>query len=263
MPDHLAADLLHARDHALLLPPPSSHGEFSLERGYAIQRLLDQRLRARGWQAVGRKIGFTNPATWQEFGLRTPIWAHIYDRTVHPASETPALALEAMAAPRIEPEVVLKLASPPSSASAEALVACVEWVAIGFELVDCHYPEWRFTAADAVADFGVHAALVVGVPWRPGDPAELAEGLRRLTVSLQRNGEEVATGRGVNALGSPLLALDHLAGVLAEQPWAAPLAAGEVVTTGTLTPLPAVAPGERWRVEVAGLPLAALELALD
>ena len=42
-----------------------------------------------------------------------------------------------------------------------------------------------------------------------------------------------------------------------------PLAAGEVVTTGTLTSLPYLRPGESYRVEVAGAPLAPVQLELD
>ena len=63
-------------------------------------------------------------------------------------------------------------------------------------------------------------------------------------------------------MGSPLLALGFLARVLAVQSWAPPLLSGEVITTGTLTALPYLRPGESYRVEVVGAPLAQLELEL-
>ena len=142
------------------------------------------------------------------------------------------------------------------------LALCGFAVAIGFEVVDSHFPKWRLTAAEAVADFGVHAALVVGEPWPVGAVhlREVAAALESLRVTLGQGETVFAEGEGRNALGSPLLALGRLAAVLASQPWAPPLAAGEVVSTGTLTPLPALRPGERWRVTVAGAPLPPLEL---
>jgi 2-oxo-3-hexenedioate decarboxylase len=189
----------------------------------------------------------------------------MYGQTVHFAKGAVfPLSLRGMAAPRIEPEVVLKLRRPvpQDDPLVEELADCVEWAAIGFEVVDCHAPEWRFTAADAVADFGLHAALVVGTPWplEAEDPRRVAEVLRDMNVTLSRGGEVVALGEGRNALGSPLLALGHLARVVRKQSWAPPLSFGEVITTGTLTPLPHVSKGERWSVRVAGAPLAPLEV---
>lgn len=151
---------------------------------------------------------------------------------------------------------------PPGDVPVAELAACVEWAALGFEVVDSHLPGWRMSAAEAVADFGVHAALVVGAPWQVGasDPRAVAAALEEVRVTFYRGEEVFAEGVGRNALGSPLLALGFLAKVIASQPWAAPLAAGEIVTTGTLTPLPDLRPGERWRVVASGAPLPALEL---
>lgn len=264
--DQLASELLHVRDTAELTTLPSRRGVgFDLDTGYRVGRMLHERLVERGHRPVGRKIGFTNPATWQEFKLDTPIWAYVYAKTVHFADRGCfRLSLGGMAAPRIEPEVVLKLRRPVSGddVSVEALADCLEWAAIGFE--DSHFPDWRFTAADAVADFGVHAALVVGTPWRleRDDPRQTAVVLQNLTVRLSRGSETVAEGGGRNALGSPLLALGHLVRVIRSQGWAPPLAGGEVITTGTLTALPHVSRGERWRVDVTGAPLSPLELDL-
>ena len=173
MRDHLAderlvADLLQARDAARLTPSPSQRGmEFDLDRGYQVGNTLHERLSNRGYQAVGRKIGFTNPAMWEQFDVKQPIWAHMYSETVHFAPEGYLrLPIDGLVAPRLEPEVVLKLrdAVPDGDPSIEQIARCIEWAAIGFEIVDSHYPDWRFTASEAVADFGVHAALVVGPP---------------------------------------------------------------------------------------------------
>jgi 2-oxo-3-hexenedioate decarboxylase len=263
------AELLQARDAVRRTLNPSHFGfDLTLGRAYQIGRRLHERLEARGFRPVGRKIGFTNRALWEQFRVTEPIWAHVYAQTVHRAGEGHAhVALGAMVAPRLEPEIVLKLCSdlPGGEPAAEELARCIEWVAVGFEIVDSHYADWRFTAAEAVADFGVHPGLVVGAPWRveSEDPAQVTAILRTLKVTLHGGNGFRAEGEGSNALGSPLLALGFLAKVLAAQPWAPPLAAGEVVTTGTLTALPYLRPGESYRVEVAGAPLTPVQLDLD
>ena len=61
----------------------------------------------------------------------------------------------------------------------------------------------------------------------------------------------------------PLAALAHLVDALANDPAAAPLAAGTVVTTGTLTDALPVAAGQRWRARLDGLPLPGIDLALS
>jgi 2-oxo-3-hexenedioate decarboxylase len=266
--EDLATDLLQARDAAALTTPPSRReANFDLERGYQVGRALHERLTRRGYRAVGRKIGFTNPATWREFDLDTPVWAPVYQQTVHLADQGHfRLPLGGMASPRVEPEVVLKLRcpAPAGGASAEEWAGCLEWAAVGFEVVDSHYPDWRFSAAEAVADFGVHAALVVGTPWRVDSeaPHHVATTLQTLKVTLRGGKDFAAEGEGRNALGSPLLALGFLTRVLAGQGWAPPLAPGEVITTGTLTALPYLRRGESYRVEVVGAPLAPLQLEL-
>jgi 2-keto-4-pentenoate hydratase len=266
--DDLATLLLDARARAALVEPPSaSDPGFDLPAAYAVGQRITTRRRERGERTAGRKIGFTNAGIWAEYGVDAPLWAHIYDSTLRRAPDGSAtLALAGMAAPRIEPELVLGIRSAPPLAnpSPEPLLRSVAWVGVGFEVVDCHFADWRFTLADAVADFGLHAALVVGAPLTidAGDEAQLIDALARCTLTLTLNGEPIASGVGANALGSPLLALGHLVRTLADQE-AEPLAAGEVVTTGTLTPAFPVAPGQTWSASVTGLDLAPLTLVLE
>ena len=59
-----------------------------------------------------------------------------------------------------------------------------------------------------------------------------------------------AGGRDGNSMG-----WHYLVRVLAAQPDAPPLEAGEVVSTGTLTDAHPVAAGETWSTELEGLPL--------
>jgi 2-oxo-3-hexenedioate decarboxylase len=61
-------------------------------------------------------------------------------------------------------------------------------------------------------------------------------------------------------LDSPLHALRYLVAMLAGDPYNPPLAANEIVTTGTLTKAFPVHAGETWRTTVAGIPLAGVTL---
>jgi 2-oxo-3-hexenedioate decarboxylase len=77
---------------------------------------------------------------------------------------------------------------------------------------------------------------------------------------LFKDGAQHAEGTGANVLGSPLLAFAHFAGVLARLPQFAPVGAGEVVTTGTLTDAYRVKAGETWSTRLAGIELPGLEI---
>lgn len=258
MQDRIAA-LLGILDHGGTLAPFPP--DLDLPAAYALQHAVGAERRARGERIVGRKIGFTNTTIWDEYGVHAPIWGPVWDTTLHPGATT--LALGHLPEPRIEPEIVLCLARAPTPGmDAAALAACVMSIAAGFEIVQSPFPGWRFRAADTVAAFGLHGALVTG-DWVPATPARLAA-LADVDARLSCDGATVDRGRGANVLGGgPLAALAHLVATLAADPGAAPLAPGEVITTGTLTRAFPVAPGQTWRFEtdLDGLPPLVLRLA--
>ena len=82
------------------------------------------------------------------------------------------------------------------------MLASIEWLAAGFEVVQSPYPLWQFRAPDAVAAFGLHGALVVGEPLQVAgrDPGELGPLLECFTATLLRCGERVDSGTGANVL---------------------------------------------------------------
>jgi 2-oxo-3-hexenedioate decarboxylase len=88
-----------------------------------------------------------------------------------------------------------------------------------------------------------------------------ARKLRDFTITLARDGTVEANGGGANVLDSPLLAAAHLTRVLADQ-GAPPLQPGEIVTTGTLTAAPEIAPGEKWSTLLDGIELPGVTLTL-
>ena len=235
------------------------HPAFGWDEAYAVAAEILLRRRARGEKTVGRKIGFTNRNIWVEYGATAPIWAHVYDRTlVHAAGDRATVSLKGSARPRIEPEIAFRLKAPLAAGVREParVLEAIEWLAPSFEIVDCHFDEWKFKSADSAADFALHWRLIVGTP-RPvshGEIQALVPQLHDCRVTLAKNGAVADTGAGANALGHPATALAHLAEVLSRQPAFEPLAAGEIITTGTLTAALPIRPGENWTSRYEGLP---------
>ena len=247
-------------------PTPSSlDPAFDLAAAYAVERELVRMRRESGRQTIGRKVGFANKAVWRALKLETLVWAHMYDDTVHYAvNGTATLPLARMYAPKIEPEIVFKLRAPLDAVGADpaAVLAAVEWIALGFEIIDAVYPDWKFQPADFVAAYGLHAALVVGEPRRieVDAIATLVEQLPTFKLRLLKNGEVVEEGSGRNSLRSPALCVAELAAAISRRSDTEPLAAGELISSGTLTNSVPIAAGETWRAEVEGLDLAPITL---
>jgi 2-keto-4-pentenoate hydratase len=162
-----------------------------------------------------------------------------------------------LAEPRIEPEIMLGLAKVPSPGMDDAaLLSCVAWVAHGFEIVQSIYPGWKFTAADGVAANGLHGALLVGPRHEIGTKKD--EWLRALTsfeIELFCDGRPMDKGHALNVLEGPLSTIRYAMGLLARDPENPPLAAGEIISTETLTRALPVKAGETWTTRLKGIAL--------
>jgi 2-oxo-3-hexenedioate decarboxylase len=274
-PHALARTIADAYARRRQIPPPSSSDpSFNLDTAYATEAALVTQRRAAGCRTVGLKVGFANKAVWRVMKLETLVWAHMYDDTVRFAGDAPAtLSAASLISPKIEPEVVFKIArasaiEPGVAATSPApadVLAHVEWLAMGFEIIDCVYPDWKFQPADFVAAYGLHAALVVGQPLEveAGAIPGLVDQLSRFTVRLSRDGEVVAEGSGRSSLRSPALCLAELQAAIARRPGVTPLAAGDLVSSGTLTDSQPIVAGQTWRVDVDGIDLQPLTVTLD
>lgn len=220
----------------------------SAEAGYRIAQGLHRERTAAGWRPVGRKIGFTNRGIWPRYGVFQPIFGFVYDRTVQFAPGNRAtVSLAGFAQPRIEPEICFGLkASPPRSKDAAALLGAIDWIAHSIEIVQCAWPDWQLKVGDSTAANGLHGALVVGRKVPVAEFGDAVAKLPSLKVSLLKGDTVVDRGTGANVLDSPLLALAHLVELLGSLPDFPDLAAGEVISTGTMTDAAPVAPGETW-----------------
>src|SRR5262249_46552538 len=154
--------------------------------------------RQRGEKTIGRKIGFTNRNIWPQYSATAPIWAHVYDGTVQYAtSDRAVVSLQGSVQPRLEPAIAFKLnAALPLGDDPARLLAAVEWMAPSFEIVDCHFADWKFSPSESAADFSFHWRLILGTPC-PIHTAQiptLVAQLHDCRVVLSRNGEEADRG---------------------------------------------------------------------
>jgi 2-oxo-3-hexenedioate decarboxylase len=262
----IAEKLLDSYDRRQQIPLLSAADPtFQLSDAYRLARELIAMRQARGERLVGRKIGFTNRGIWPRYGVNGPIWGAVWDSTLELlAGDTAALSIAGLMQPRLEPEIVFGLRAAPASDALADVAAAIDWVAHGFEIVQTPFADWKFTAADGVAGFGLHARLIVG----PRVPAtalgtDIVASLAGLSVELSCDDRKVASGRGADVLDGPVQSLAFLVRTLAMQPELPRLAAGEIITTGTLTDAQPLAATQRWQTRIAGAPLAGLRLSVS
>jgi 2-keto-4-pentenoate hydratase len=252
-----ARELLAALDGATMRPTfTGADPSFDLGQAFTLADAVRRLRRARGEVPVGYKIGFTNRGIWARYGVFAPIWGPVWDSTVERVdSASASVSLAPFVQPRLEPEIMFGFARPPTPGmSTRELAGCIEWVAHGFEIVHTHFPDWRFAAADSVADFALHGRLFVGprVPIeRFAAEGDIAAQLAALQVTLSCDGREVETGVASIVLDGPLDALRLWVDAMAAQGPRWPIITGDTVTTGTITDAAPMAPGQVWQTRLS------------
>ncbi|MGC2576154.1 MAG: hypothetical protein WA376_01090, partial [Terrimicrobiaceae bacterium] len=160
----IAGEAFALLDTGQQIPPFSARfSALDLDDAYRVTATIKQMRETRGETPVGRKIGFTNRTIWAEYNVYEPIWGYVYNRTVDNLAEIgDTFSLAGLAEPRIEPEIIFKLALAPAPGMDDtALLACIDWVGHGFEIVQSIFPGWKFSVSDTVVAFGLHGALLI------------------------------------------------------------------------------------------------------
>ena len=267
--ENFARELMSAYETGQMVNvPPSERPGFDLDAAYKVEGMLKKFREAAGRRSVGQKVGYANKAMWRILKLETLVWAHMYDDTVHYSDRNSAtLSIAHPRSLKIEPEIVFCLrerANVEGAPDATPALMRTEWLAIGFEIIDCPFPDWKFQPSDFVASFGLHAALVIGekIPVRPEAIPTLVDELSSFKVRMSRNGAFVEEGSGRNALKNPALCLAELSKAIARRFPENPLSPGEIVSSGTLTAGHATGTGDEWTVDVEGISLPSLRLRL-
>ena len=217
-----------------------------LERAYRIAAFGIERRIGAGARRTGRKIGLTSEAVRRQLGVDQPSYGLLLDEM--DVSGPAPIDVSRLAQPRIEAEIALVLAKDmPGDVGSADVGVYVDHACAAAEIVDSAIADWRVGLLEHVADNG-SAALYALSP----EKASLAKfDTAAATMQMSRNGTRCSEGRGVDCLGGPLLALAWLARAAAGR--GDPLRAGEVILTGALGPISPIAPGDRFRIEIASL----------
>ena len=203
---------------------------------------------------VGFKLGLTNPAIQQRFGIDHPIRGAIFHATLR-ASSGAEIDARFAAVPVLEADMLVRIGMGGVEAALNhhaALIRHIDQVIPFIELPDLVYaPEHRPSLGDLLA-VNVGARLgVVGRPIAVTPSAEFAAALGRMSISLHQDGREVSRAPGAAILGHPLNALAWIARDLARE--GRPLREGDMISLGSFSPPQPVVAGQVWTARYEGL----------
>lgn len=254
------ADLLarHRRAPQPLQALPADLRPVDLAEAYAAQDAAVSRLAAAGdGPVVGWKIGSTSAAMQKYLGIPEPAAGKVLARDCHwgPAR----LARKDYLNPGVECEIAVRLGAdlPPEEApfTERDVRKAVQAAMASIELVDARWADFRTVdVASLIADGFFHSAVVLGI-----EHDLPARGLAALAGAMRVDGKEVGRGLGADILGDPMTVLAWLANHAAHR--GETLAAGQMVTLGSLCPPHWLHGAAAVEVEIEALGAVTLELA--
>lgn len=219
----------------------------TIEDAYQIQlRMIQRRLDA-GETIVGKKIGVTSKVVMQMLNVDQPDFGQMTSGMVF--SEGEAIRTDSMIAPKAEAEVAFVLKNDligPGVTAADVLRA-TDFVVPCFEIVDSRIKDWKIKIQDTVADNASCGVLTLGGIRK--SPRQLDLSLAGMV--LEKNGDIVSTSAGASVQGSPVNAVAWLANTLGRL--GITLKAGEIILSGSQSPLVPVKAGDSFYCSVGGL----------
>ena len=204
-------------------------------------KLQCEAARLTGWQQIGWKIGCTSKMAQDMLRTSSPFPGPMYlERSYANDSNVP---MSEQAIRLIEPEIAFTMAKDlparHKAYSVDEVLDAAASVHLSLELVNRRLPGgledgnmWN------IADGGCNDAFVLG----PANDLLSPEDYAGLELIVSKNDKPETTGIASNALGGPDIALTWLANYLSAH--GSMLAAGQVVTTGVVTGLVYVVPGD-------------------
>jgi 2-oxopent-4-enoate/cis-2-oxohex-4-enoate hydratase len=234
--DELYQSLL---DRQPVAPLTDREADITIEDAYQIQlRMIQRRLDA-GERVVGKKIGVTSKVVMDMLKVNQPDFGHLLSGMVY--NEGQPIPAEA--------EVAFILARDlegPGVTAADVLRA-TDCVMPCFEIVDSRIKDWKIKIQDTVADNASCGVLTLGGLRK--SPRDLDLALAGMV--LEKNGEIISTSCGASVQGSPVNAVAWLANTLGRL--GIGLKAGDIILSGSQSPLVPVVAGDSLYCSVGGL----------
>ena len=228
-------------------PLTDREADITIEDAYQIQQRMIQRRLDAGETIIGKKIGVTSKVVMDMLKVSQPDFGMMTSGMVF--NEGESIDTSTMIAPRAEAEVAFVLKSDlmgPGVTAADVLRA-TDFVVPCFEIVDSRIQDWKIKIQDTVADNASCGVLVLG--GRRKSPADIDLALAGMV--LEKNGEIISTSTGAAVQGSPVNAVAWLANTLGKL--GIGLKAGEVILSGSQSPLVPVKAGDSLVCTVGGL----------
>ena len=235
------------RDRFTVAPLLEREPEITLEDAYGIQlRYIERRLAA-GESIVGKKIGVTSKPVQEFLGVFQPDFGQLTSEMVYREGET--MDLGKLIQPKAEAELafVLKHDLKGPGITAMDVIRATDYVSPCFEIVDSRITDWKIRIQDTVADNASCGVYVLGEA--KADPRDLDMTLAGMV--LEMNGELHSTSTGAAVQGSPANAVAWLANTLGQL--GIPFKAGEVILSGSQSPLVPIKGGDQLECTVGGL----------
>ncbi|CAB3788629.1 2-hydroxyhexa-2,4-dienoate hydratase [Paraburkholderia caffeinitolerans] len=246
--EHYGDELFDALVARRPVPPLTTREPgITIEDAYAIQLRMIARRLERGETIVGKKIGVTSKVVMDMLKVDQPDFGQMTSGMVFNEGEPVDTAQ--LIAPKAEAEVAFMLKHDlcgPGVTAADVLRA-TDCVMPCFEIVDSRIEDWKIRIQDTVADNASCGVLTLGGVRR--SPRDLDLALAGMV--LEKNGEVISTSTGASVQGSPVNAVAWLANTLGRL--GITLKAGEIILSGSQSPLVPVKSGDNLTCSVGGL----------
>jgi 2-oxopent-4-enoate/cis-2-oxohex-4-enoate hydratase len=246
---HRHGDELYAAliERTTVAPLTEREPGITVEDAYRIQQRMIQRRVDAGERVIGKKIGVTSKVVMDMLGVDQPDFGVLLSGMVF--NEGEAVDAGRLIQPKAEAEVAFVLGRDlegPGVTAADVLRA-TDCVMPCFEIVDSRIRDWKIRIQDTVADNASCGVFALGATRRSPHALDLA----LAGMVLEKNGEVVSTSCGAAVQGSPVNAVAWLANTLGRLGLS--LEAGDVILSGSQSPLVPVKAGDSFRCSVGGL----------
>ncbi len=235
------------RDRRVLAPLLERFPDITTADAYAIQLHMINRRLAAGETIIGKKIGVTSKPVQDMLGVYEPDFGQLTSGMV--CTEADGVDLNQMIQPKAEAELafVLERDLIGPGITATDVIRATAYVSPCFEIVDSRIRDWKIKIQDTVADNASCGVFLLGNA--KGDPRKLD--LQLAGMALQRNGALHSTSVGAAVQGSPINAVVWLANTLGRL--GLPFRAGEIILSGSQSPLLPVTDGDDLVCTIGGL----------